>query len=554
MDHHGSPTVTGSAGLDLAALIVRLLLLPTTAFVAGIGLLRPLVDALPRPLWQVTAALGGASAVLAVVSAIAFDVNLVGALVHAVLAIAVPVLTRLRPAIGRWLAVALLVLLILETALGRSGIEFAIDTVYVAGTVVWFGLSALALARTEAPRTAPLSWTLGGVLTLAAALQLLLSGVAFDRRLYETLFGIALLAAFVLPLVTSVLWRRAAIAGVAASLVAWSAFAAVPEPADLPVPGVPLLADAGGSPVLVSPQRPGRNLVHLPEPGAVRVGDGPVVQAVARPGASGAWAEVELPEGRSELTVGDRTIDVDAGHDPGPASAAGPDGPECASTALGGLIAGRADVLRDCPADRLSEEDAEALRKLVGYLATREAGSVTIVGDESPRGAAAAQVVRDAAAAEHIEVRPDGAALVVAAGWTGAAAALKGAAAEQAERPAYPYGLYVAPWLLTGPLVNSVASSMVPLRFDPREQAAVSYAVALDDAFPGEAPTVTGFQQWLGPEQPAPPRVQVYASAQVNVMPMNPDEPHAPGMDVVGEGPGHFVPSGTVVAISFPLD
>ncbi|GAB3573073.1 hypothetical protein GCM10027445_31700 [Amycolatopsis endophytica] len=550
---HGSHPATGSAGLDLAALLVRLVLLPATAFVAGTGLIRPSVETLPRRLWQVTAALGVVSAVLAVVSAIAFDVNVVGAVVHAALVLAVPVLALLRPPIGRWIAVALLVLLILETALGRSGVEFAIDTVYVAGTAVWFGLSALSLARAEAPRLGPLSWTLGGVLTLAAALQLVLSGVAFDRRLYETLFGVALLAAFVLPIVASVLWRRVAIVGVAAAFLAWSAFVAVPKPADLPVPGVPLLADAGGGPVLVSPQRPGRNLVHLPEPGSVRVGDGPVVQAVARPGASGAWAEVDLPTGRSELTVGDRRVEVDAGHETGPVTASGVDGPECATTALGGLIAGRDDILASCPADALSEEDAEALRKLVGFLASRQADSVTIVGDSSPRGSAAAQVVRAAATENHLTVRPDAAALVVVSGWARAASALDGAAAVQRERPAYPYGLYVAPWLLTGPLVNSVASSMAPLRFDPREQAAVSYAVALDNAFPGESPTVTGFQQWLGPEQPAPPRVQVYASAQVTAMPMNPEQPHAPGMDIAGEGPGHFIPQGTVVAISFPL-
>ncbi|WP_116101092.1 hypothetical protein [Amycolatopsis thermalba] len=550
---HGSHPVTGSAGLDLAALIVRLVLLPATAFVAGVGLLRPQVDTLPRRLWQVTVVLGGLSAVLAVVSAVAFAVNVVGAVVHALLVLAVPVLTARRPPVGRWVATALLVLLILETALGRSGVEFAIDTVYVAATAVWFGLASLALARAETPRLGPLSWTLGGVVALAGAVQLVLSGVAFDRRLYDTGFGIALLAAFVLPIVAAVLWRRVAVVGVAAAFVAWSAFVALPEPADLPVPGVPLLADAGRTPVLVSPQRPGVNLVHLPTAGSARVGDGPAVPAVARPGASGFWAEVELPAGRSELVVGGRTVEVDTGSLAALGTASGPDGPECATTALGGLVAGRKDVLTNCPADALSEADADALRKLVGFLADRKTQSITVVDDSSPRGAAAGRVVRDAAAADGITVRPDGAALVVVAGWAQAAAALDGAAAAQRDRPAYPYGLYVAPWLLTGPLVNTVASSTVPLRFDPREQAAVSYAVALDNAFPGEAATMTGFRQWLGPEQPEAPRVQLFASAQVNAMPMAPGQPHAPGMDSPGEGLGFFVPQGTVVPISFPL-
>ncbi|NIH77953.1 hypothetical protein [Amycolatopsis viridis] len=549
---HGSHPVTGSAGLDLAALIVRLVLLPATAFVAGIGLLRPQVETLPRRLGQVTAALGALSAVLAVVSAAAFDVNVVGAVVHALLVLAVPVLTTRRPPAGRWAAIGLLVLLILETALGRSGVEFAVDTVYVAGTAVWFGLAALALARVRTPRLGPLSWTLGGGLALAAAVQLVLSGVAFDRRVYETLFGVALLAALVLPIAATAA-RRFAVIGVAAAFLAWSAVVALPKPAELPVPGVPLLADAGGAPVLVSPQRPGVNLVHLSAPGSVRAGDGTSVEAVPRPGASGYWAEVELPAGRSELVVGDRVVEVDTGTSAGVPTAAGPDGPECATTALGGLVAGRKDVLTSCPADELSEEDADALRKLVGFLADRKTQSITVVDDTTPRGTAAGRVVREAAAADRIAVRPEGAALVVVSGWARAAAALDGAAAAQREQPAYPFGLYVAPWLLTGPLVNSVASSTVPLRFDPRERAAVSYAVALDNAFPGEAATVTGFRQWLGPEQPAAPRVQLFASAQVNAMPMLPGQPHAPGMDSPGAGPGFFVPQGTVVPVSFPL-
>src|SRR5690606_41321578 len=68
---------------------------------------------------------------------------------------------------------------------------------------------------------------------------------------------------------------RAGAGFVAAALLAWTALVAVPKPPDLPVPGVPLLASVDLNelevPVLVSPQRPGPNLVHLPDIGGPQV-------------------------------------------------------------------------------------------------------------------------------------------------------------------------------------------------------------------------------------------------------------------------------------------
>jgi hypothetical protein len=358
---------------------------------------------------------------------------------------------------------------------------------------------------------------------------------------------------------------RLGVVGVAAGFLAWATFAALPPPADLPSPGVPLLTSASVAgqevPVLVSPQRPGRNLVHFP----AAAGDGITVAGVAagaRPGAEGYWAEVDLPAGRSDLVIGkgagETTIEVDTGAASGPAGAVGPDGPECASAALGGLVAARKDVLTTCPADALSEEDSDALRKLVDFLAVRKAGAITLVGDGSPRGTKAAEVVRDAAAGQGLRIgdQPtEQSALVVVSGWTGAYAALTEAAQAQRESPTYTYGLYVAPWLLNGPIVNTVSSAGVPLRFDPREQLAVSYTVAVGAAFGGESPTVGGFRDWLGAaEQASAGKVQLFTSAQVNAMPMNPGEPHAPGMPMIGEGAGHWIPDGTVVPVSLPLE
>ncbi|HVW41464.1 MAG TPA: hypothetical protein VHC18_08955 [Amycolatopsis sp.] len=522
---HANHTTTGSAGLDLAALLVRLVLLLATAVVAGSGLFGG------RP----NRVLAGLAAALAVVSAFVFDVNVVGAVAHAVLVLTVPALLMWRPVAARWAALALLILVVVETALGRSGVEFAADTVYVGAATAWFGL---AQAREKPARFGALTLSLGLLLVVAGAAELLLSGVALDRRLYATLFGLALIAVVVLP-VAAVLVRerKAGVAVVVVAFLAWTTVVALPRPAEPPTPGVPLLTTVSLSgqqiPVLVSPQRPGRNLVHVPVAG-VTVGG---VLATGRPGAQGYWADVDLPSGRGELTIsggGQETgVEVDAGQDAGPVV-----DPECASAALGGAIAGRKDPLTTCPSQTLSEEDAGALRKMLAFLGARHVPAVTLVADDSPRGAAAAGVVRESGIRVSDRPVPDGA-LVVVSGWESAYQTLRAAV------PGYTYGVYLAPWLLNGPIVNSVPSSTIPLRFDPREQLAVSYAVALGDEFGGEAPSVGGFRAWLGAGQQAGAgKVQLFSSAQVSVMPM--DHDHGGG--------GQWVPGATVVPVSFPLE
>ncbi|MBB4686481.1 hypothetical protein [Amycolatopsis jiangsuensis] len=582
MDHHSTPVSTGSSGVDSAALVLRLVLLLATAFLAGTGILRPLVGQLPRKLWFTVGALGLVSAVLAGVSAATVDVNLVALIIHIVLALAVPVLLR-WPSLGRWAALALVVLVVLETSIDGSGIDFAIDTVYVAAAALWFGITLLSAWvpveqwRSTPLRVGPLSVTLGGLLTLAGVVQLAVSGVGFDRRLYESLFGIAVLVVVLLPAAVSVLSLvllsrnaslrayRYGVAGVAVGFVAWSALAAVPQPPPLPVPGVPLLADStvGGAsvPVLVSPQRPGRNLVHFPASSgsdlSAEVEDGTVSPAVARAGAEGSWAEVDLPPGRSTLVVhkGDATttVDVDAGTDPGPAIADA-DAPECAEAALGGLVAQKRDVLTSCPSDALSSEDSGSLVKLVEFLTTRKPSAITLVEDRSPRGVQAAKLVRDTAARHGLPVRSDAAAdtaLVVVSGWADGYLAMSRAAESQRLKPTHQFGLYVAPWLLNGPIVNTVASAAMPLRFDPREQLALSYAVTVGSSFGGESPSLGGFESWLGPQWPeVNGEVQLYAAAQVNAMPMYPTEPHAPGMQAARDYAGQWIPDGTVVPIS----
>ncbi|WP_326956084.1 hypothetical protein [Amycolatopsis sp. NBC_01286] len=560
MDHdHAAPT--GSSTVDVLALVLRLALLLSTAFLAGGGLV-------PGPARRTLYVLGGTSASLAVASEFAVDVNVVALAVHVVLAVAVPILVR-WPKAGRWASVALLVLVVLETSSGGSGVGFALDSVFVAGAAVWFGFAVNGPVPTSSVRPGPLALTLGGLLVLAGTVRFGVSGVGFDRRLHSTVFGIAVLAVVVLPLVVTglaaVLHGRAyrfGAVGVALGFVAWSALGAIPAPPPLPVPGVPLLADQAGFPVLVSPQRPGRNLVHFPasagEDLSAGVRGGVLTKAVVRAGAEGTWADVDLPAGRSDLEIhrGDTTtvVEVDAGETPGP-SITDADAPECAAAALGGLVAGRSDVLTACPSGALTPADSGALVKLVEFLAGRKPSAITLVEDDSPRGVAAAKLVRETAARTGLAVQPDAGpdtALVVVAGWAPAYLAMTRAAESQRLEPTHQYGLYLAPWLLNGPIVNAVASASLPLRFDPREATAVGYAVAVGDRFGGESPSAGGFRSWLGAGSPAGD-VQIFAAAQVNAMPMYPTEPHATGMVMDRDYAGQWVPDGTIVPITSVL-
>lgn len=138
---------------------------------------------------------------------------------------------------------------------------------------------------------------------------------------------------------------------------------------------------------------------------------------------------------------------------------------------------------------------------------------------------------------------------MVLSGWSDGYRALSRAGVEQTESPVHPHGLYVAPWLLTTPIATSVTTLAVPLRFDPREQLPIGYAIEVGNSFGGANPTPAGFRSWLG-GQSAGDQVQIYAVAQVTAMPMGPGEAHGPGMPVQEELAGQWVPKATVVPVS----
>jgi hypothetical protein len=300
---------------------------------------------------------------------------------------------------------------------------------------------------------------------------------------------------------TGVLVMRVSAGLLATCLIAGVGQAAVSRKAD-PAPGLAagLTVDVGGRQVnvVVVPNLPGLNLVHVDVDGLM-VGTDPAGTALPQPAG---WHTVELPAGRVEVRVADERDSGSFVTDTGssgaaPAGLAGPDGPECASALLGRMLAtGALTSGATCPADTLTPGDADELTGIVDRLADGGAKSVVVVGDESPRGTAAADTVRTAATSRGMAVLGQGRAadpLVVVSGWARAAVlAQSGVIDRGAGGPA----AYLAPWLPTpAPGTTAVPATGA----DDRDGAPFRrYATALRAAYPTQQPTAAGFRAWLG--------------------------------------------------------
>lgn len=321
------------------------------------------------------------------------------------------------------------------------------------------------------------------------------------------------------------------------------------QPAATARPGVPLLSEvhlAGQHfPVLITPNRPGTNLVLVGgEADGVRVGRAPDtagLPAVDRPGALGKWATVDLPPGpgtvwlelageRASLAVDPLSSTVDA---------TGPDGPECAAAALGAAIADPPRPLLACPADSLTPDDAASLRALVDFLASRGISTLTLATDNSPRSAAAGAAVREAAARRRLTVTTEPGrdnALIVVSGWATASTT------RRLDTVVFSAGTYLAPWLLTAPILATTPGAVLPLRFNPRDDQPVRYQTILSTRFHGQPPTATGYQTWL-PTPPTEP-TRLYAASRVAIMPTELTHGHHQAA---------WLPGGTIVPVSGPL-
>ncbi|MFE1291098.1 hypothetical protein [Streptomyces sp. NPDC058751] len=318
-------------------------------------------------------------------------------------------------------------------------------------------------------------------------------------------------------------------------------------------PGVPVLrtAEAGAQrvPVLVVPNRPGFNLVGIAADDAAAGTDPARLTSGRRySGSERTWVGVTLDSGDQRLYLSvngtPASLDVDTGGEPAAVSATlrGADGPECASAALGALLAGSERPWSSCPADRLTAADAGMLRSTVRFLAKRGARTVALRADDSPRDRAAATVVREAAAREKMTVVAPGEGappLIVVTGWAAAEAQVEEVGTGRVKAG----GTYLAPWLLSPPVLGPSAGQIIPLRYDPRGPAAERYLSALSRRFPGEVPSAAGYEAWQrqsgGDFAPA----LMYAAAEVYI----------PGMPAHEHGGADWLTSGMITAVSGPL-
>ncbi|TNC20908.1 hypothetical protein [Amycolatopsis alkalitolerans] len=573
--------MSAAAAPDWVAVVVRDVVLATAAVIGGVALLRPLVarsGSVPaatraiRVLTRTAAFVGGTTLVLFAVTG------------HAVLWLAVPqalfmigvTFTLGRPA----LAVASGLVLTLLTAFdavvvaGHTGWDIAAGTVHTVAAAVWLGATAtVATARrgTRYPtlrRLAPAAVTGGILIVLTGIAQAWMDGLRPDATAFGSTFGKVLLLKTALLGIAAVIgvlahrrrWARSAskvsAVALAGALAAGSTLIAISPPPAAPVPGVPLLRSVPVSasqqlPVLVVPQRPGWNLVHVDSTDvAVGTDRGHLTPVAARPGTTGGWALVELPPGSSKIWIqhGETptSLHVDTGHGP-PATPdiAGPDGPECASAALGALAAGADTPLASCPGDRLANQDARSLAAVVAFIADRGGHTITLVGDSSPRSLAATEVVRDAAAAHHLAIAPRpqaDSALLVVSGWTEANTTLLGVLHSQVPS----LGAYLAPWLANSRMLAYGSGAVVALRFDPRSPQPLQYATTLRRiAGNDESASAAGYRGWLvakGASDTGP--TSLYAGSLISWLPANLAMPIS----------GGWIENGIIAKITQPLD
>ena len=480
------------------------------------------------------------------------------------------------------------------SAITDSWGEAALMLGHVAMAVVWAG-AAFASATADRGARAPLVRRLGP-LALGAGVLAGVTGVLSARQYDVTLDGITITDFGAVVVLKAVLLVAAGSLGLGvryvlrarrprgaprrggvlarlelgvlvAAIVAGAVLTSLPPPGPTPVAGAPLVRalefDEAMTGLVIAPQRPGTNLVHLMTDRLTDiVVDGRRYRAETRPGMQGLWAEVHLPPGRSllELRQGRQVAAqiVDTGSGPQQAALAGPDGGECASAALGGVLGGSKAPLAACPAEGLAAADAIALRALVGSLGARGVKRLTVITDTSPRGAAAEREVRAAARTTGVAVTEGpptavGAEAVLAiAGWQISELRLT----QLKAGPPPLYGTYLAPWLVQASMVAATGTSpLAVLPFDPAGPEARAYLAALRQVGPTESASASGYLAFLAAlGRPLPPYDLLLYAATVSfeVMPMGDDQGPGGGTDHSGLDLTWFA-GGALTPVSKPL-
>lgn len=606
--------------LGLTVSVIRVVQVVGTWVLAGVALTRPLVAQPTRGVriaaWVAAVAVAAASELAAYQGQAATPL----VLTQLILSIAVPLLlgrTRLVALAG----VGLVGVVSFQLAHGQAVLPFVLFVLYTLSGAALVGASVYGVSthprRSEAaavavPERLTRAALASGILAAAVGVSLLIAvGPRTAGDLFGTGYGLALLAVAVVPIAVTLTWlssarpagrsragelNRLAVGGLVVSFAAASVLAVLPLPAAAPHPGQPLLRPLALGfrhlAVLVTPMRPGPNLVHIGDAndasglptahhaavapvltGTVTVGvgdDARQIPVTARDGASGGWAVVDIPPRSDSLTV---TADGVPGSVPiavgsAPASGAdaltqqtlvGPDGPECVSAALGALAAGAGLPGRPpvpgasgarCPSEALIGDDAATLTDFVQFLRNTGVTGLTLVSDGSPRSKAAEAVVRAEAGRRGLPISAtpaptDG--LMVLTGWTPAADTVRRANAKGPGAPPAAQGIFLAPWLLTPPVMTLSESSVLGLQFNPQDINALGYASTLVGVFPQETPSASGYRAWtqqLG--IPVEKRASFYSGAPISV-PMGPDNQEH------GSNPAAWFPSGAIIQVSPPM-
>jgi hypothetical protein len=459
--------------------------------------------------------------------------------------------------------VVLLGLLSLAASAAETDPRHLARAAYVVAAAAWLGSVLLAAVADPRPARRRLRWA-ASVATVVAVVALFVrswaAGLRFDSVSVGSLLGLTTLAELLLLTGAVALaalgftgtqrgrWVTAAV--VALGLTTGVTASSLTPPAERAETGRSLLRTValGNDEVTVSvvPQRPGTNLVHTTKAGVLLNG----VPAVARSGAPGGWAVLDLPAGTRELSVeadGDRQrLRLDLGETPVAAGLAadlaGPDGPECLSSIIAGSINGR--QLDSCPSDQLEPRDAVAIRAAVDFLAKRGAPHLHIINDASPRAEAASAVARETAAARHLPLTSTldvNSGVLVVAGWDYGGQRLT----REALGLSTVYGTYTAPWLAVNSILGKQTGAVTLLDFDPKDPPTQRYLAALRANGLIDLATPAGYRGWDGGPAESGPRV--FTAAQVSVFPAD-----------VGGGDSHgeserWIPNGTMAAVTGPL-
>jgi hypothetical protein len=560
---HGTDSAAVTTSIWHASL--RCIILLTTAVVAGSALLRLV---LPVPTARGHRLLVGVAAVAALGDLLAVPVY--GALPALSAAQAAATLACVQARGSRAASVSLgasvVMLVAWEAAAGHGPVGLVAAMLHTAAACIWIAATyrvatSGAAWRSTMRRSAAPAVLASAVVAASGVAQARLDHLSLSASGWRSLFGTLVLvkAAALVGAVGLALASRRRIANggmrleavlLSVAVVLGASLAVVPTPALAPEMGRPLLRvvsfDRQALRVFVSPQRPGWNVVQVDVPARVGLGGSRLTSTRSLPGVNGQWARVWLSEGRNSLTVqrGDTRVQLplDAGYQPALAAFGSADAAECAEVSRALLARGSDAPLLSCPSEALRPDDLEALTRTVEFLHARGVRSLRLVGDQSARSLAARQHVLTIARANAVTVdRPGANAELVVSGWSAAAAELDALRGRQAPV----FGVYLAPWLLTAPLISRASSvaTLTPLPFDPQGPAATTYATRLARLWPGATPTPSGFAAYEG--GPSAGDIRLYAAALVSVLPTSLGHAHG--------GASTWLPGGAITAVSPPL-